>query len=114
MLRPAPTPRDDARPCFFTQGDVHIIDKSGEEYVPPPAKPFDGEGRTMRDESAAAAAPAVAGAELVVDAGQPTTTLQIRLADGTCSGMVKMPLARSSPAALPPLQRPGRLLRADL
>lgn len=67
------------------EGDVHIIDKSGEQYVPPKAKPFSGEGRTMRDESAAAAAPveAVGGAELVVDESQPTTTLQIRLSDGT-------------------------------
>eukprot|EP00320_Phaeocystis_rex_P003239 CAMPEP_0119069628 /NCGR_PEP_ID=MMETSP1178-20130426/24340_1 /TAXON_ID=33656 /ORGANISM="unid sp, Strain CCMP2000" /LENGTH=266 /DNA_ID=CAMNT_0007051405 /DNA_START=34 /DNA_END=834 /DNA_ORIENTATION=- len=65
------------------EGDVHIIDKSGEEYVPPKAKPFSGEGRTMRDESAGATAQAVGGAEIVVDEGQPTTTLQIRLADGT-------------------------------
>ena len=27
------------------EGDVHIIDKSGEQYVPPKAKPFSGEGR---------------------------------------------------------------------
>ena len=67
------------------EGDVHVIDKSGEPYVPPKAKPFSGEGRTMRDESAAAEAPAeaVGSAELVVDESQPTTTLQIRLSDGT-------------------------------
>lgn len=65
-------------------GDVHIIDKSGEAYKPPKAKPFSGEGRTMRDESATAAAPqAVGGAQLVLDESQPTTTLQIRLSDGT-------------------------------
>lgn len=67
-------------------GDVHIIDKSGEKYVPPKAKPFSGEGRTMRDEAAASAGPAApidGAAELVVDASQPTTTLQIRLSDGS-------------------------------
>lgn len=67
-------------------GDVHILDKSGQNYVPPKPKPFAGEGRTMRDESAASATPAAAvegAAELVVDADAPTTTLQIRLADGS-------------------------------
>jgi hypothetical protein len=68
--------------------DVHIIDKSGEAYKPPPVvlKPFSGEGRSMRDESAASgAAPVVPteAQELTVDAGQPTTTLQVRLADGS-------------------------------
>ena len=50
------------------EGDVHIIDKSGEQYVPPKAKPFSGEGLTMRDEAAAAAAPveAVGGASSVL------------------------------------------------
>jgi len=65
------------------EGDVHIIDKSKDEYVPPPPKPFDGEGQTMRDDSAPSTATSVGAAELVVDAGQPTTMLQIKLADGT-------------------------------
>jgi hypothetical protein len=65
------------------EGDVHIIDKSKDEYVPPPSKPFDGEGQTMRDDSAPSTATSVGAAELVVDAGQPTTMLQIKLADGT-------------------------------
>jgi len=69
------------------EGDVHIVDRSGEPYTPPPVtlKPFSGEGRTMRDASeagAAAAAPTDA-AELVLDDGAPTTTLQVRLADGS-------------------------------
>lgn len=67
--------------------DVDIIDKSGEAYKAPPVvlKPFSGEGRSMRDEGASsAAAPVVPieAQELTVDTGQPTTTLQVRLADG--------------------------------
>jgi len=71
------------------EGDVHIIDKSGEPYKPPPAtlKPFGGEGRSMRDDAAASssasAAPEVAAAALVLDESAPTTTLQVRLADGS-------------------------------
>jgi len=76
-------------PDGMTEGDVHIIDKSGEPYKPPPVtlKPFSGEGRTMRDESAGssseAAMPASAPAELTVDESAPTTTLQVRLSDGS-------------------------------
>jgi len=70
------------------EGDVHIVDKSGEPYQPPPVtlKPFGGEGRSMREEggsSSSAAAPAAEAAALVVDEGAPTTTLQVRLADGS-------------------------------
>ena len=70
------------------EGDVHIIDKSGEPYKPPPVtlKPFGGEGRSMREEgasSSASAAPAAEAAALTVDDAQPTTTLQVRLADGS-------------------------------
>lgn len=67
-------------------GDVHIMDKSAQEYPPPKPKPFAGEGRVMRDESAASATPAAAvegAAEMVVDTDAPTTTLQVRLADGS-------------------------------
>lgn len=72
------------------EGDVHIIDKSGEPYKPPPAtlKPFSGSGRSMREEAGASGASsssseAVAGQELTLDADAPTTTLQVRLADGS-------------------------------
>jgi len=69
------------------EGDVHIIDKSGEAYKPPPVtlKPFSGEGRSMRDESAAAGSSAAATEpqELTLDMAAPTTTLQVRMADGS-------------------------------
>lgn len=77
----------------MSEGDVHIIDKSGEPYKPPPAtlKPFGGQGRSMREEAAASgAASSSTGAasdaeaqELTVSADAPTTTLQVRLADGS-------------------------------
>jgi len=70
-----------------SESDVHLVDKSGEPYTVAPAtlKPFGGEGRTMRGEGSAsgATAPAAEAAELVVDEAQPTTTLQVRLADGS-------------------------------
>jgi len=68
------------------EGDVHIIDKSGEPYKPPSVtlKPFSGEGRSMRDPSAASSsAEATEAAELTLDESAPTTTLQIRLSDGS-------------------------------
>jgi len=71
------------------ESDVHLIDKSGEPYKPPPPtlKPFSGAGRSMRDEASASTAaappPPTAEEELTVDPGQPTTTLQIRLHDGS-------------------------------
>ena len=73
-------------------GDVHLIDKSGEPYKPPPAtlKPFGGAGRSMREEAAAeggsssgAAAASTEAAELTLDPSAPTTTLQVRMADGS-------------------------------
>ena len=74
-------------PDGAAEGDVHVIDKSGEQYKPPPAtlKPFGGEGRSMRDEAASSSAAAgpVDAAEIVVDDAAPTTTLQVRLADGS-------------------------------
>ena len=64
--------------------DVHLIDRSGEPYKPPPAKPFGGSGRSMREETGAAPPPPpTTAAALTVDEGAPTTTLQIRLADGS-------------------------------
>jgi len=72
------------------EGDVHVIDKSSEPYKPPPAtlKPFGGQGRSMREEAAASSSGAEAAgpteaAELTVDPSAPTTTLQVRLADGS-------------------------------
>jgi UBX domain-containing protein 1 len=68
------------------ESDVHLINKSGEPYKPPPVtlKPFGGEGHSMRDASAAAASSVPTDAvELVVDESQPTTTLQVRLSDGS-------------------------------
>jgi hypothetical protein len=70
------------------ESDVHLVDKSGEPFKAAPVtlKPFGGAGRTMRGEassSGAAAAPPSEAAELVVDESQPTTTMQVRLADGS-------------------------------
>ena len=70
------------------EGDVHIIDKSGEPYEAPAVeqKPFQGEGRSMRAEgssSGAAGATVAEAQELTLDASAPTTTLQVRLADGS-------------------------------
>jgi len=70
------------------ESDVHLIDRSGEPYKPPPPtlKPFSGSGRSMRDDNASASTaspPSTSAEELVVDASQPTTTLQIRLHDGS-------------------------------
>ena len=56
-------------------------------YKPPPVtlKPFSGEGRSMRDESAAAGSSAAATEpqELTLDLAAPTTTLQVRMTDGS-------------------------------
>ena len=68
------------------EGDVHIIDKSGEPYKPPPVtlKPFQGEGRSMRDTSEPSSSSGPTDPiELVLDESAPTTTLQVRLADGS-------------------------------
>jgi len=77
-------------PDGMTEGDVHIIDKSGEAYTPPPVtlKPFSGEGRSMREEASASgagpsSADAVVPQELVVDATAPTTSIQVRMPDGS-------------------------------
>ena len=71
--------------------DVHMVDKSSEKYKPPPVtlKPFGGTGRSMREDAASSGAASSSAAatteaqELVVDAGAPTTTLQVRLSDGS-------------------------------
>ena len=67
--------------------DVHLIDKTREKYKPPPAtvKPFGGAGRSMREPGAAGASEnaALESAEITVDDNAPTTTLQVRLDDGS-------------------------------
>ncbi|KAG8457534.1 hypothetical protein KFE25_004170 [Diacronema lutheri] len=69
--------------------DVHCIDKSTEAYVPPTASlhPFTGAGHTMRAGPGRAAGSAPARAlveprEATVDASAPTTSVQLRMADG--------------------------------
>jgi len=79
-------PAELAGPDGNAESDVHLVDRSGEPYKPPPVvlKPFSGAGRSMRDESAASTATAPTTAEeILVDSSQPTTTLQIRLHDGS-------------------------------
>ena len=46
------------------EGDVHIIDKSGEPYKPPTVaeKPFQGQGRSMREEGSSSGARSHRGA----------------------------------------------------
>merc|ERR1719263_1489578 len=70
------------------ESDVHLIDKSQEPYKPPPVtlKPFGGAGRSMRDEAGASSTappPPTDAEELTVDPAQPTTSLQIKLHDGS-------------------------------
>jgi len=80
-------PAELAGPDGNLESDVHLHDRTGEPYkAPPPTlKPFSGAGRSMRDETAVntAAAPPTSAEEIVVDPSQPTTTLQIRLHDGS-------------------------------
>ncbi|ORZ35936.1 ubiquitin-related domain-containing protein [Catenaria anguillulae PL171] len=81
--------------------DLRIAHKTTEQYKAPPAKPFSGQGNRLgslipgdptpsSSSASSAAAPRAATAPAVpatlnvtVDQSQPTTTLQIRLADGT-------------------------------
>mmetsp|Transcript_1809 Transcript_1809/g.3722 ORF Transcript_1809/g.3722 Transcript_1809/m.3722 type:complete len:275 (-) Transcript_1809:1059-1883(-) len=70
------------------ESDVHLIDRSAEPYKPPPPtlKPFSGSGRSMREPtetSGSEAAPPTEAAALVLDEAAPTTTLQIRMHDGS-------------------------------
>ncbi len=86
MLCAGQMPAELMGPDGQAEGDVHIIDRSGEPYKPPPVtlKPFSGEGRSMRDPSAASSSSAPTEAvALTVDESAPTTTLQVRLADGS-------------------------------
>lgn len=83
--RPRP-PRGCARRAAGADIDVHCIDKSTEAYTPPPptVKPFTGAGHSMRDDSAPAdAVGPVTPQEAVVDDSQPTTSVQLRLHDGS-------------------------------
>eukprot|EP00164_Ancoracysta_twista_P000533 GFYU01000712.1.p1 GENE.GFYU01000712.1~~GFYU01000712.1.p1 ORF type:complete len:297 (-),score=92.07 GFYU01000712.1:363-1253(-) len=69
--------------------NVNLVDKKTEEWVPPKYTAFQGEGRSLRaDDGETAAALAAADAapapgEFKLDESQPTTSIQIRLADGS-------------------------------
>jgi len=68
--------------------NVNLVDHRGEDYQapPPPAYvAFSGEGQTMGESKVAEEAVATAAGEVevpVVDEGQPTTTIMVRLAAG--------------------------------
>lgn len=88
--------------CAVSPGgpiDVHVIDKSSEAYVPPPVtvRPFQGEGRSMLDDTAPAdhgAVVSVEPKEAVVDDSAPTTSIQVRMADGS-RRVIKLNLTHS-------------------
>ncbi|KAF7362715.1 SEP-domain-containing protein [Mycena venus] len=78
--------------------DVQVTKRTDEDYIPPKVKPFSGTGNRLGAPVPAAAPPAstsstsssggAAGASSItprfeVDQSQPTTSVQIRLADGT-------------------------------
>ncbi|KAJ7851536.1 SEP-domain-containing protein [Mycena olivaceomarginata] len=76
--------------------DVQVSKRTEDDYVPPPAKPFSGAGNRLGaptsapSASVARAAPVPAPANSAninprfeVDTTQPTTSIQVRLADGT-------------------------------
>jgi len=70
--------------------DVSLVDRKGDDYVPPKSKipTFTGSGRTLNSSTPTTTPPVITPAapisrNLVVEAGQPQTTIQIRLADGT-------------------------------
>lgn len=75
------------------QLNVNLVDKSHEDYAPPKVvvKPFTGSGQKLGNTPSAAvdptphaaAASAAPPAAPSIDASQPSTSLQIRLADGT-------------------------------
>ncbi|KAJ7857492.1 hypothetical protein B0H14DRAFT_3639106 [Mycena olivaceomarginata] len=72
--------------------DVQVSKRTEDDYVPPPAKPFSGTGNRLGaptsapSASVARAAPASNASinpRFEVDTTQPTTSIQVRLADGT-------------------------------
>jgi UBX domain-containing protein 1 len=69
--------------------NVNLVDNSAQDYVAPKPvlKPFVGAGHALGSSAAPAAAPAPAAAAAppgpALDSGKPTTSLQLRLADGT-------------------------------
>lgn len=68
--------------------DVHCIDKSATKHVPTPAaaRPFGGEGQTIGGARAGGGdvgAPLVVPREAALDASAPTTSVQLRLPDGS-------------------------------
>ncbi|KAJ7857444.1 ubiquitin-related domain-containing protein [Mycena olivaceomarginata] len=83
-------------PANADRVDVQVSKRTEDDYVPPPAKPFSGTGNRLGaptsapSASVARAAPAPAPASSAgitprfeVDTTQPTTSIQVRLADGT-------------------------------
>ncbi|KAJ1626894.1 SEP domain-containing protein [Pavlovales sp. CCMP2436] len=93
--------------------DVHCIDKSTEAHVAPPASvlPFQGEGRSMRTDAAAGSTTLVEPREAALDTGAPTTSIQLRMADGLRKvlklnhthtvGQLRAHVATLTPAARP-------------
>ncbi|KAF7350626.1 SEP-domain-containing protein [Mycena sanguinolenta] len=75
--------------------DVQVTKRTEDNYVPPPPKPFSGSGNRLGAPvpaatvapSSSSAAPAASASgsspRFEVDQSQPTTSVQIRLADGT-------------------------------
>src|SRR3989338_11338911 len=67
---------------------VNLINKKGENYVPPPKtfKAFEGGGRSLSSSTSTTVAPSVpqtSNFTYKCDESKPFTTLQIRLYDGT-------------------------------
>ena len=66
--------------------DLELVDRRGEVYTPPAYVAFSGGGRALGTTPTQPTQPAVEPAEeppaVVVDDAQPTTTLQVRLANG--------------------------------
>jgi UBX domain-containing protein 1 len=76
------------------RAEIKVVHRTQEAYVPPPKvlKPFSGSGQRLGSvvpsagapaHTPAASAPAAPAVQLNVDANLPSTSIQIRLADGT-------------------------------
>ncbi len=90
------------------EGEVHLVEANTEKYTPPPVtlKPFSGDGRSLRDESAAGAPPPpeAAAAELQLDESAPMTTLQARAHPAAATALRR---ARSPHTTPSPPRRSG-------
>lgn len=80
--------------------DVQVQKRTEEDYVPPPLKPFHGTGNRLGAPTSASASastsatrvPASITTRFAVDQTLPTTSVQVRLADGTrCVNVVPLP-----------------------